>query len=109
MTVASSMVAVCVPDRLMHLLHASMAAQPSTAFRFSESTRSNGGDAGDEAKWSAWRDCRQTEKQVQDAWWPLDADDDRFLPAVGRRFGVADGRGKLLEASLAGVGIWLWL
>lgn len=44
----------------------SIAAHPSTAFRLRESTKSNGGAAGDDALCKACRDCRHTVKQVQE-------------------------------------------
>lgn len=43
-----------------------MAAQPSTAFRFNDRTKSNGGGDGADALWRACKDCKQTVKQVQE-------------------------------------------
>lgn len=70
-----------------------MAAHPSTAFRFKESTKSNGGEAGDEALCRACSDCRHTVKHVQEPPAEL-AGVDLGLGGVGRRFGVAVGLGK---------------
>lgn len=99
---------MCVPGRLKHLGQASITAQLSTAFLFKGSTRSNGGEAGEEALWSACRDCKQTVKHVQEAWPPVESVNDLCLAVVGLKFGVADGLGKWLDDMLAGVDIWLW-
>lgn len=56
---------MCEPDLFIHLEQLSIAAHPSTAFRFTERTKSKGGEVGDEALCRAWRDCKQAVKQVQ--------------------------------------------
>lgn len=90
MMVARSIVAVCVPDRLMHLVQDSMAAHPSTALRFRDRTISKGGIAGEEALCNAWSDCRHAVKQVQEP--PLMAEEDDLWR--GLIVGVVVGLGK---------------
>lgn len=70
-----------------------MAAQPSTAFRFKERTKSNGGVTGYEALCRACKDCRHIVKQVQEP--PVELIEVDFdLGSTGRILGVAVGLGK---------------
>lgn len=89
-TVASNIAAVWVPERLMHLVQASIAAHPSIALRLSDNTRSNGGDTGDES--NACNDCRQTVKQVHEPPFAMEGDLCRELR--GSVVGVVVGLGK---------------
>lgn len=82
-----------------------MAAHPSTALRFSESTRSKGGDAGDEALCRACSDCRHTVKHVQEPPAALAGAGFGLGGWAGRRLGVAVGLGKKLD----GTGVEAWL
>jgi hypothetical protein len=93
MTVARSIAAVWVPERRIHFEHASMDAQPSTAFRFRDNTRSKGGSAGAEALCKACNDCKQTVKQVQEP--PvMMGGEDLWRLWVGRTLGASVGLGK---------------
>lgn len=98
-TVASSIAAVWVPDLLMHRVQASIAAHPSTAFRLRESTKSNGGAAGEDALCRACSDCRHTVKHVQEP--PAELDGvDLDLDGVCRWMGVTVGLGKQFGAGV---------
>lgn len=86
------MAAVCVPERLMHREQLSIEAQPSTALRFKERTRSKGGDAGEEALWRAWSDWRHAVKHVHEP--PEPEPEEDLCLGVDLRWGVAVGLGK---------------
>lgn len=85
MTVAKSIAAVWVPDRLMHRGQLSIDAHPSTALRFKDRTRSKGGDAGEEALWRACNDCKQAVKQVHEPPEPEPEPDDDLCLGVDLR------------------------